>query len=408
MNRTLPPPPARPAQQLPAGRRPAAATSVPPGSPRAPIPPPPWGPLHDACEPRRAPLRRPAAAARSEEAPREGRASLRQSASAARARREGRASLRQRASAARARRGERASLRQRVCAERVAATPAKEDERGSRDEVPRRGARIPVDPRFRRRWVEARRQEGRRRLKALLAGAGSLALVGMGYAALHSSVFAVKDVIVVGAHRTSVTQLEEAAGILTPGGGRQLMVDAGSAASVRAVEALPWIGTVSFHRHWPWTLVVRVTERTPVAVVEGAAGASDIVDATGRSLDEVPAGEPVPTLPVIRGVLPVAPGQHVLPGRGVPAGQLPALLASAAAAARVPTLTGVQLSWSAGQGLVAHAGGWPATVVLGNASQAAEKFAVLQELASTAPLAQYSQVDLTVPGHPALTPLRRP
>ncbi len=367
MNRTLPPPPARPAQRPSSARRPVTGTAAPTAPARAPIPPPPWGPLHRASEAGPAPLRRPAPGRR------------------------------ERASA------QRVSRRERASAQRVS-----KGARASRDEAPGRGSRIPVDPRFRRRWVEARRQEGRRRLKVLLAGAGSLALVGLGYAALHSSIFAVKDVVVIGAHRTPVAQLEEAAGILVPGGGRQLMVDAGSAASVRAVEALPWVDTVSFRKQWPWTVVVRVTERTPVAVVQGAAGASDIVDATGRSLEEVPAGEPVPALPVIKGALQAAPGHHVLPGRGMPSGQLGTLLASAAAAARVPTLTGVQLAWSATQGLVAHAGGWPATVVLGNASQAAEKFAVLQELASTAPLAQYSQVDLTVPGHPALTPLQRP
>ena len=38
----------------------------------------------------------------------------------------------------------------------------------------------PVDPRFRRRWAEARRAEGRRRLKVLLARPVGGAVVGAG------------------------------------------------------------------------------------------------------------------------------------------------------------------------------------------------------------------------------------
>ncbi len=265
--------------------------------------------------------------------------------------------------------------------------------------------RLPVHPRFRRRWAEARRQEGLRRLRALVTVTSCLALVAAGWGVLHSSLMAVKRVEVVGAGHTGAAAVEGAAGLVRPGGGHQLMVDVGSAAAVRAVEGLPWVASVSFHRHWPWTVVVDVQERKPAALVSAAHGAWDVVDVTGRSLEQVPAGEPVPALPVVKPALGVAPGQQVVPVGPVSSSELQQMLVAASAASGLQGLSGMQLSWSGSQGLAAHVNGWPATIVLGSADQAAEKVAVLQELAGVAPLSHYSQVDLTVPGHPALTPL---
>jgi hypothetical protein len=56
-------------------------------------------------------------------------------------------------------------------------------------------------------------------------------------------------------------------------------------------------------------------------------------------------------------------------------------------------------------GLVAHVGTAGALVLLGEPSGLSTKLAVLEELASRVGLNGYSQVDLTVPERPALTPL---
>ena len=61
------------------------------------------------------------------------------------------------------------------------------------------------------------------------------------------------------------------------------MIDAGGRRARLAVEALPWVATVSFATRWPWTIVITVRERVPVAVVVGPAG-RDVVDGTGRAL----------------------------------------------------------------------------------------------------------------------------
>ena len=49
-------------------------------------------------------------------------------------------------------------------------------EPGVAPEVPRRDG-PPIDPRFRRRWAEARREEGRRRLHLLLSALALVVLV---------------------------------------------------------------------------------------------------------------------------------------------------------------------------------------------------------------------------------------
>src|SRR5579875_1422742 len=146
----------------------------------------------------------------------------------------------------------------------------------------RPAGRQPIDPRFRRRWVEARRAEGRRRLRALLAGLSVAALAGLATGLLYSPLLRVRDVVVVGDVHTPRAAVLAAAGLSVPG--RVPMLDAGSASEVRAVEALPWVARASFTKRWPWTVVVSVHERRPVAVVADGAGQA-LVDGSGRVLE---------------------------------------------------------------------------------------------------------------------------
>jgi hypothetical protein len=261
-------------------------------------------------------------------------------------------------------------------------------------------ARLPVDPRFRRRWAEARRAEGRRRLRVVVATAGALGLCGAAFGALHSPLFEVRRVAVVGNEHTPRAAILAAAGLSRAG---VLMIDAGSDRAEKAVDALPWVLRATFVRHWPWSLVIRVQERSPAALVE-AGTVTDVVDATGRVLEAVPPGEAPPELPLLVGAVPAAPGAHVK-ATGPSAGALGELLAAAAAAPPVLGARGLALSWSAGPGLVGRLAGSPATVLLGDKSDLSFKLAILAELTTATRLAGYSLVDLTVPDRPALTPL---
>jgi hypothetical protein len=261
--------------------------------------------------------------------------------------------------------------------------------------------RLAVDPRFRRRWAEARRAEGRRRLRALVVVLGVVVVIAGGVGLLHSPLFRVEHVTVVGDGKTPRAEIIAAAGLDR---GRSLMVDAGGPVAERAVQALPWVGTVSFTRRWPWTVVVTVRERVPAAIVT-TTGGSDVVDPTGRVLEVLPALERAPALPVVEGARGALPGQRISPNSGTSGAELGEVLT--AAAATPPTLAGrgLQLAYSPALGLRAYVGSARTVVLLGDPAQVGVKLAVLEELAAQVTLSGYAQVDLTVPLRPALTPL---
>jgi hypothetical protein len=261
----------------------------------------------------------------------------------------------------------------------------------------------PVDPRFRRRWAEARRLEGRRRLRALVGLLAVVAAVAGCIGLLHSPLLRVRDVVVRGNSHTPRERVIVAAGLSGPGN-TTLMINAGPERAERAVEALPWVATVSFNRHWPWTVDITVKERSPVALIVSG-GAVEEVDGTGRVLGVVPPHEPPPSLPVVLGVQGAQPGSDVSPAPGLARAELEGLLAAAGATPPALAEHRLQLAYSARSGLVAHVGAGPALVLLGDASGLATKLAVLEELVSRVGLAGYAQVDLTVPERPALTPL---
>ena len=102
-----------------------------------------------------------------------------------------------------------------------------------------------MDPRFRRRWAEARRAEGRRRLRVLTVVAAIVIVVGGCVGLLYSPLLRVRDVIVVGNAHTPGAQVLAAAGLL-PQDPATPMVDVGPPRARRAVESLPWVGAVTF------------------------------------------------------------------------------------------------------------------------------------------------------------------
>jgi cell division septal protein FtsQ len=268
-------------------------------------------------------------------------------------------------------------------------------------DLPGPGRRLAVDPRFRRRWAEARRAEGRRRLRALMAVLGVVVVVAGGVGLLHSPLFRVEHVTVVGNRQTPSAEIIAAAGLDR---GRSLMVDAGGRVAEQAVQALPWVGTVSFTRHWPWTVVVTVTERVPAAIVN-TNGGSDVVDPSGRVLEVLPARERAPALPVVEGARGALAGQRISPSSGTSGAKLSEVLSAAAATPPMLAARGLQLGYSPASGLRAYVGPAKTVVLLGDPAQVGVKLAVLEELAAQVTLSGYAQIDLTVPQRPALTPL---
>ena len=157
-----------------------------------------------------------------------------------------------------------------------------------------------MDPRFRKRWIEARREEGRRRFRVLAGITAVVALGCGGWAATDSVLLDLDRIVVEGAVHTSPDEARFASG-LRPG---EPMLDIDENAAGRAVEALPWVREATVRRHWPGQVRIRLIEREPVAVAHAEPGTVAVIDATGRVLDWAPA--PPPGLPVLTGL--PAPG----------------------------------------------------------------------------------------------------
>jgi hypothetical protein len=212
----------------------------------------------------------------------------------------------------------------------------------------------------------------------------------------------VRHVVVQGNVHTPPARVLAAADLM--GRPATLMIDAGSRREHLAVDSLPWVATVSFITRWPWTIVIKVKERAPIAVV-AVDGAVDVVDRTGRVLAVTKTLEGMPALPVVTGAQPALPGKRILPVSPVGETQLAELLATAAAVPNSLSRRHLQFAYSPGIGLVVHVGSAKALVLLGDTSSMPTKLAVLEELVTTVGLAGYSEVDLTVPQRPALTPV---
>ena len=168
-----------------------------------------------------------------------------------------------------------------------------------------------MDPRFRQRWIEARRAEGRRRFRVLVGITAVVALGCGGWAATDSVLLDLDRVVVEGAVHTTPDEARFASG-LRPG---EPMLDIDEKAADRAVESLPWVGEATVHRQWPGQVRIRLTEREAVAVAEADPGAMALIDGTGRVLEwasVAPAG-----LPVLAGLPPAGPPGTTLGVGGV-------------------------------------------------------------------------------------------
>ena len=131
-------------------------------------------------------------------------------------------------------------------------------------------------PGFRMRWRRGRvvpdrwvaRQQRRRRLRFVALIAVVALIAGAVWTVFYSSVFSVRDIRVIGlsdeGQVAGSTQVERAAGITL---GTPIALVEADRATAR-INELPWVDTVEVRRAWPDAIVLAVTERVPVAVVE--------------------------------------------------------------------------------------------------------------------------------------------
>lgn len=253
------------------------------------------------------------------------------------------------------------------------------------------GPRLPIDPRIRRRRIEVRRDEGRRRRRVLI---GCLAVVGVVAGAVGAGRSPLLDVDYVDVRGTDHTPRPA---VVAAGGlaDHPAMLDVDTAAVARAVERLPWVLTATARRTWPGTVRIDVVERRPAAVIPTGDGAWALADVAGRVLAHVP---DKPTgLPAIGNLAPPGP-----PGTTVDAAAGPSLAVSAALTeelrgriADVAAVEGgeVELQLTPPGGVVR----------LGPPTGLAEKLRVLATVLAKADLARVASVDVRVPRAPALT-----
>ena len=271
-----------------------------------------------------------------------------------------------------------------------------------------------IDPRIRQRWVEVRRQEGRRRLRVLAAVSVLVLMVGAALGVLHTPLVKVRHVRIATVPGIPASLVQRTAGL----SGGALMVDVSASDDVRRLEALPVVATARVQRQWPGTVRVAVTARAAVAVV-GAGATSLVLDRTGRVLSlGAPAPLGLPALKVQVTAAPVGgwlsgtagPGATALaatdptaaPTTGGPTSPLGTSLALAAALGDQPGNQVATITTVPADGLVATVG--TTTVVFGDATQLPAKVVALAALLAHGPLTGLARVDLRVPDRPAAIP----
>jgi cell division protein FtsQ len=138
-----------------------------------------------------------------------------------------------------------------------------------------------------------RRAQRRRLLRPLTVVLAAACLIGVGgWVVLDSSVFALRTVTIEGLVRLTKQQVLARAAL--PGGRSLLRID--PAAIAARLERLPPVADVTVTRHWPHGIVIKVTERRPVAVI--ATGSTwTLVDIHGVTFATVSAA-PTGLLPV--------------------------------------------------------------------------------------------------------------
>ena len=250
--------------------------------------------------------------------------------------------------------------------------------------------RVPIDPRIRQRRIEVKRDQGRRRLRVVLAAVAVLCVAGCAIAATRSALLDVDHVRVSGAAHTATDDVMRAAGLQR----HRFMINLNPAAIASRVEGLPWVRTATVTRQWPGTVAIHVTERVPMAEIANNDKGFSVIDVTGRVLQTAPAADPA---------LLVISGGEVPPSPGAAVG--PTTKAAVDVAAALPDRIRTRVT------AVAVVGGGdvelhlkPAPLVrFGPADQIPEKIVALTTVIDKANLSGAAVIDVRVPAAPVLT-----
>jgi cell division protein FtsQ len=247
-------------------------------------------------------------------------------------------------------------------------------------------ASVVVDPRMRSRRIAVQRNEGRRRLKRFTLLLGGVAVVLAAYVATQTPLLDVDRLVVDGAAHTDAGDIRAAARVEP--GDPMIGVDTGGAAA--RTEELPWVEHAEVVRRWPGTIEVRVTERSPAAVVEVTDGRVALVDPGGRVLEVT--SHPPAGLPLLTG----DPGV-IAEGEDLDTDARAALDLLAGVGER---LRGVVVAVSTELDAALNDGG---TIRFGSIEQLDAKIVAVETVLDDVDVACLRLLDVRVPGSPALT-----
>lgn len=237
--------------------------------------------------------------------------------------------------------------------------------------------------------MEVRRDEGRRRLRVLLAAAVTVGTASGVFGLTRSPLLDVDRVDVKGAQNTPVAEVVAASGL----SGGPPLVDLDLAVIERSVEALPWIAEATATRRFPNRVEVQVRERVPLAAVVTPVDGVAMVDETGRVLshtDSAPDG----LIRIEQTITHAAPGTSVAGStRGALdlVDLLPPLLADRVAAVRVDAGGRIDLRLDD-----------RITVLVGEPVELETKLVALATLVERVDLRTARSIDVRVPSAPVV------
>ncbi|HSN02855.1 MAG TPA: FtsQ-type POTRA domain-containing protein [Acidimicrobiales bacterium] len=286
-------------------------------------------------------------------------------------------------SASRPRRSPRESRRARsgpatTRASRVDAASARE--KRARPTAPTRPRSAPADIRAHPR---------RRLILVLLAVVSAAAIVFSGVEwTLRSPLFRVRHVSFVGLRHESASAVLAASGLAAD----PPIIDVSASAIDARLHQFPWVQSVAVIKHWPNRVVVRVTERTAVAVAYAPGHVLVYVDATGHDLGSAPRTANLPTL--VYANPRAATWPFLLAGRAAAyvASQLPPAFSSQVSSISVNAAGDVTLAMTT-----------PVRFVLGPATNLHAKWVSIASVIAHARLVPGDVVDVSVPGSLAVT-----
>jgi cell division protein FtsQ len=151
---------------------------------------------------------------------------------------------------------------------------------------------------------ETRRKVRRRRLQRVSAACATICVIGALVGLYFSPVFRVNDVTVTGTTTLDANVIREAADLED-----ESMLTVDFAEAERKIEAMPLVASVTFERHLPNSVEIKVTERAPWGVWT-VKDTQYLIDAEGVVLVGTPTA-PLPTIIATSSVDPLNPGDRV-------------------------------------------------------------------------------------------------